>query len=218
MIGAPSGFGAVRPANELAAARLAASVAWLSMRESAAAAAAAIFHRSSLNCCGSKLKVLSAGATLVVESRYVPLMMASSISCRFFSSSSPSACGTSSFFTSSSARFSLIEARFSVSSTVITLPSDHDLAARFLLELFGGHAARAEDASDEVKIWILLHRDVHLLVHGDRFALRFWQLERFLRHTIDVKQGGTHFCNFLVQQPLHVQENVRERGQLFAVF
>uniref|UniRef100_A0A2M4CU71 Uncharacterized protein n=1 Tax=Anopheles darlingi TaxID=43151 RepID=A0A2M4CU71_ANODA len=58
-------------------------------------------------------------------------MMASSISCRFFSSSSPSACGTSSFFTSSSARFSLIEARFSVSSTVISTCRSSDKCSQF---------------------------------------------------------------------------------------
>uniref|UniRef100_A0A182U2Y1 Uncharacterized protein n=1 Tax=Anopheles melas TaxID=34690 RepID=A0A182U2Y1_9DIPT len=138
MIGAPSGFGAVRPAIWLAAARLAAAAsdACVSMRWSAADAAAAIFHRSSVYCCGSKLNVLSAGATLVVESRYVPLMMASSISWRFFSSSSPSACGTSSFFTSSSARFSLIVARFSVSSTVISTCRSSDRCSQFGLPRF----------------------------------------------------------------------------------
>jgi len=52
-------------------------------------------------------------------SRYVPLMMANSISCRFFSSSSPSAAGTRSFLISSVARWSLTRARFSVSSTVM---------------------------------------------------------------------------------------------------
>uniref|UniRef100_A0A182NUP4 Uncharacterized protein n=1 Tax=Anopheles dirus TaxID=7168 RepID=A0A182NUP4_9DIPT len=137
MIGAPSGFGAVRPARELAAARLAAaSVAGLSIRESAAAAAAS-FHRSSVYCCGSKLNVLlSAGGSLAVESRYVPLMMASSISWRFFSSSSPSACGTSSFFTSSRARFSLIVARFSVSSTVISTCRSSDRCSQFGLPRF----------------------------------------------------------------------------------
>ncbi|EAT40980.1 AAEL007338-PA [Aedes aegypti] len=58
-------------------------------------------------------------------------MMASSMSCRFLSSSSPSAWGTSSFLTSSSARLILIDARFSVSSTVISTCRSSDRCSQF---------------------------------------------------------------------------------------
>uniref|UniRef100_A0AAG5DS19 Secreted protein n=1 Tax=Anopheles atroparvus TaxID=41427 RepID=A0AAG5DS19_ANOAO len=98
------------------------------------------------------------------------------------------------------------------------LPPDHDLAARLLLELLGRHAARAEDAPDEVEVRVLLHRHVDLLVQCDRLAVRLRQLQRLLRDAVDLEERRAHLGDFLVQQPLDVQEHVREGGQLFAVF
>lgn len=40
----------------------------------------------------ANLQIVPAAVALVLESRYVPLMIANSMSCRFLSSSSPSAC------------------------------------------------------------------------------------------------------------------------------